>query len=471
MWTSDYRSARTFRHDDSADVAAAAENMRGLLGVPLRLRGRVLGALFAAKRQERHFAEHEVTLLSSLAAHASVAIDNARSLARLTAANDQLARSTATLEQTLRWDQRLTRVVLRGGGVEDLLAEVDSMVEDTVLFVAHGTDLPRELVPVEDAVAETLAAPPDEPALLTLPDRYVLCRRVAAGDHDFGTLVLTGPDAPGDDDARLLGRAVPALAIALVGERAAAEATRRTRDSFLIDLVTTRGGDTHARSQRMRLAGLDPRVSYTVMVVQPTGAVTDARRAVERLASPKGTVVAEHGARLIVVLPTSRPEELRGQWAGARGAPAAGTAGISGPARGTAALARSFAEAQQTLDALAALERQGEAATADQLGLYRILLSHTGRRQLDDMYEQLLGPLRAEQERRGVPLLETVRVFLNEGRRPTAAADRLGIHINTLYQRLGTVDRTLGAHWRDPLHALDLQMLFRLRDSSESLEP
>lgn len=473
MWTSDYRAARTFPHHEKADAAATAENMRGLLGVPLRLRGRVLGALFAAKRQERHFTEHEVTLLSALAAHASVAIDNARTLEQLTAANEQLARRTTTLEQTLRWDQRLTRVVLGGGGIEELIAEVASVAEDTVLFVPRGAALPPELAAVEDAVAPTLDAPPDEPVLLTpTSGSYVLCRRVAAGQRDFGTLVLTGTGQPGDDDERLLDRAVPALALALVGEHAAAEATRRTRDSFLIDLVTTRGGDTRTRSRQMRLAGLDPQASYTVMVAEPTGGstVAQARRALERLAPDGDTVIAEHGTGLVAVLPTSRPEELRDDWARPYDAPAAATAGICGPARGAVALARCFAEAQQTLSALAALDRHGEAATADQLGLYRVLLSHTGRRQLDTVFEELLGPLRAEQDRRGVPLLETVRVFLNQGSRPKAAAEQLGVHINTLYQRLATVDRTLGTHWREPRHSLDLQLLFRLRIGSAALE-
>jgi GAF domain-containing protein len=120
--TADYQAERRFRHDDTADTAARAENMHGLLGVPLRLRGRVLGALFVGKRQERDFTEHEVTLASALAAHAAIAIENANAISSLNAANDQLARRTDELEQTLRWDQRLTRVVLTGGGVEELLA-------------------------------------------------------------------------------------------------------------------------------------------------------------------------------------------------------------------------------------------------------------------------------------------------------------------------------------------------------------
>lgn len=68
-----------------------------MLGVPLAVRGRVIGALLAAKRTERHFTEDEVALLQALASQASVAIDNARS-------REQLARSNAALQQALRLD-------------------------------------------------------------------------------------------------------------------------------------------------------------------------------------------------------------------------------------------------------------------------------------------------------------------------------------------------------------------------------
>ncbi|MFF9571536.1 PucR family transcriptional regulator [Streptomyces sp. NPDC014685] len=146
------------------------------------------------------------------------------------------------------------------------------------------------------------------------------------------------------------------------------------------------------------------------------------------------------------------------------------TAGVAGPARGQEELRRCFHEARQTLSALETLGRTGEAATAGQLGLYRILLGHTGRRDLDQAFDDVLGPVLAEQQRRAVPLLETLRVFLDHGRRPRPAATALAIHVNTLYQRLATVDSLLGERWRTPERALELQLLLHLRAAGESLE-
>ncbi|MFF8772444.1 helix-turn-helix domain-containing protein [Kitasatospora sp. NPDC015120] len=426
-WTANYQQERRFGHDEGADTAARAENMRGLLGVPLHLRGRVLGALFAGSRQERAFSEHEVTLLSALAAHAAIAIENATAMGRLNTANDQLARRTEELEQTLRWDQRLTRVVLGGGGVEELLAEIGSMANGDVRFVLE---------------------PP--------PGAGSAVQPVTAGERTFGALVLDGEPAP--DDQLLLERAAPALALALVAERAVAEASRRTRAAFLVDLLTT----TSERPRALRQAGLDASTPYSVLVLTPASA----RAGLERTPSLAGAVVAEHDGHLLVVAPAD-PETIRRDWPRGAHAP---TAGIAGPALGQAELRRCFHEARQTLSALETLGRTGEAATANRLGLYRILLAHTGRRDLDQAFEDVLGPVLAEQRRRAVPLLETLRAFLDHGRRPRPAAAALAIHVNTLYQRLATVDRLLGERWRAPERSLELQLLLHLKTATDSLD-
>ncbi len=66
------------------------------------------------------FDDDEVRLLSGLAAHAAVAIDNARS-------RQQLAESEAALQDTLRLDAALTAAVLEGGDLDSLLERVRAM--------------------------------------------------------------------------------------------------------------------------------------------------------------------------------------------------------------------------------------------------------------------------------------------------------------------------------------------------------
>ena len=113
-----------------------------ILGVPLRLGSSVIGVLFAANRTERPFAREEVALLVSLAAHAAVAIDTARlltetqaALAELSAANTVIQAHSESVERAAAAHDRMTALVLRGGGVDDVAADLVDVLDGAVLVL------------------------------------------------------------------------------------------------------------------------------------------------------------------------------------------------------------------------------------------------------------------------------------------------------------------------------------------------
>ncbi len=74
---------------------AEAEGLRAFAGVPLLLRDRCLGVLYAARGREQPFAAQDVDLLKSFAAHAATAIQNAHLYER---AESEAQRLRAVLE-------------------------------------------------------------------------------------------------------------------------------------------------------------------------------------------------------------------------------------------------------------------------------------------------------------------------------------------------------------------------------------
>ncbi|WP_307828647.1 GAF domain-containing protein [Antrihabitans sp. YC2-6] len=476
--TADYLADPTISHVGRADVAARSEGIRGLLGVPLQVGGTVIGGLLAGSRQKRKFSDDETSLLVALAAHAAVAIDNAQSMGRyrealdeISVVNADLAAHTAELEQTLRWDKALTQIVLQGGGLHDLIAEVSATAHFPAFFVAAPSDVPTELRAHRSAVEtlfEHVSSGTGEQTLnVASGDRVVLARPVqAAGDH-LGLLLIVAPEA--DPSALLvLDRASPVIALALTAERAAREATRRTSDAFVLDLLTRTPPTQDEIRQQFRLAGLNINTEYTVVVARSARDVERTRTAVERIAFPSGTVVAGQGSRVILLVPALHPDDVRTRWVQPDTLP---TVGIAEPAVGGEGLARAYNEAQQTIDVLDTLGRDSRVVRSRSLGIYRILLSHTGRADLAAVTEEYLGPILREEERKGVPLLETLQSYLNNDRRHAATANELAIHANTLYQRLETIDRLIGTQWREPDQALDLRLLIRLRTSAARLGP
>lgn len=476
-WTPDYRNDPSFAHIGPADEAARAENMRGLLAVPLQVNGKILGALCACKRQERRFGNDEVALLSALAAHASVAIENARSLDRyratveeVNATNSELAERTALLEQTLAWDRSLRQVVLRGGGVRELIQEASASTGYPVFFVTGPTEIPPGLLRIRDSVARAfaiLAAERREQSTTQIiGEQFLFAIEVRSAGDRLGILFLLTRREPTAAMQLVLERSAPAVALALVGERAAREATRRARDAFLVDLITRPAPTPAEVTGQFRLAGLNPDRSYTVVVARPTESVDRTRRSIEEITFPTGTVVAEHGSRVIALIPAMTPADVLAAWVQPAENP---TVGIADPAVGAEGLAKAYVEAQRTVDVLETLGRASQVETAGSLGIYRILLSRTGRDELEMLMRRSLGPLLDEEQRRGVPLLDTLASYLAHNCRHSATATALAIHANTLYQRLESIDRLIGTLWRQPDQALDLALLIRLRASAGKL--
>src|SRR5690606_38997656 len=130
-----YSADLRFQHASEIDSAVAEEGLIAILGVPMRLGSRIVGVLFAANRTARPFAREDVALLSSLAAHAAVAIDNARlleetraALAELSAANKVSREHAEAVERAAQAHDRMAELVLRGGDVGDLAESVADLL-------------------------------------------------------------------------------------------------------------------------------------------------------------------------------------------------------------------------------------------------------------------------------------------------------------------------------------------------------
>jgi GAF domain-containing protein len=74
----EYDQDPRFSHTNLIDTAVIEEGIKCILGVPLLSGDTVLGVLFVGDRYVRPYSTWEMSILSTLAAHASVAIENAR---------------------------------------------------------------------------------------------------------------------------------------------------------------------------------------------------------------------------------------------------------------------------------------------------------------------------------------------------------------------------------------------------------
>ncbi|MER5932569.1 helix-turn-helix domain-containing protein [Streptomyces sp. NPDC002054] len=129
--------------------------------------------------------------------------------------------------------------------------------------------------------------------------------------------------------------------------------------------------------------------------------------------------------------------------------------GVAGPAGGTGTLGVALADARAAA-AVAAVP--GSVVRADRMGPAQ-LLSALPTKALRRPAEVVLGPLLAA-DRDGT-LLRTLAVVLDQGAAPSAAAEILGVHRNTVAARLERI-RSLGFDPEDPAQRLPLHLACRV---------
>jgi PucR C-terminal helix-turn-helix domain/GAF domain/GGDEF-like domain len=458
-FTEDYQSDERFVHRGYIDEAVEGERIRAILGVPLVVEGRVIGTLLAVHRTVRPFPPAEVSLLTSFAAHAAVALENARLFAELDEANRTMTEHTAAVESAAEAHDRLTDLLLHGGGVPEVatvLADVLAgrlAVHDPTGELVAGTGAPDGWqAGVEDAVASGRSVEVD--------GAYVAA--ALAGTEHVATLVLHGREQPlARAERRTLERGALVTALVLIFARTVAQTEERLGGELLGDLLDGVAPDLllRERARRQRVV-LDPPLAVAVAAIEGLDRHA-AGRVAARLASAQRGLAGEYRGAVVVLVPGDDPPAVGHRLREAIRL-AGGTATVGVAVADLDCLPTAYAEARRCLDALVTLGRTGEVSDPAGLGLTRLLLGENGPGQLGEYVDVTLGPVLAYDAQRGTRLVETLEAWFATGGSVKEAAERLHVHPNTVVQRLDRIGELLGAGWRDPGRGLDLQLALRV---------
>ncbi|MGY1638578.1 helix-turn-helix domain-containing protein [Geodermatophilus sp. SYSU D00742] len=485
--TANYQQDRSLERDPSVADAVVEDGIVGIIGAPLRVGGDVVGALFGANRYERSFAPSEIALLSSLADHAAIVIENVRLFERaertaeeLRTANAQLRVQGQALERGTSAHGQLMRTVLRRADLAELIEAIGGILEGAVALVDPNGQVVASTRPGDGlSVGDLSATAGVEPTATARPgaahrldgpaddgaERWAV--PVQAGPDSFGHLVFAAGKPLLEADVRILERSAQTAALLLLMERQAAVAEQHVRGEVIADLLAEREPRWDSFTRRAkRASGIDFDVPHSVLVLTAAG-VSRRRllRAAADYAATRRGLASEHAGKVVLLLPgvdaATAGRTVKPQLDRMTGGQV--TCGVAGPAASAAAVRELYRSADRCHRLLLALGREGQAAGVEDLGVIGLVLSGTSREQLEQVLAETLGPIVRYDEQHGTPLVETLTVFFSAGQNPRAAARSLRVHPNTVYQRLERVDAVLGHRaWREPAGALTMQMALQL---------
>lgn len=448
-WSSDYLRDESLHHMGEIDAVVRAEDTRALLGTPLTVVGRVIGALVVADRIPRDFSAEEVRRLESIAAQAAIAIDNAMRhdhaislLEELGGEQQRSAAEFALVTGGLELDRRLMDAVASGAALSSLV---------TIGAKALNADLWFEEFPARAAsAASTERTPPDRTTTTTIT--------VTAAGERFGHLIVSR--SLGSPELDLLERVGVHLALAIMFRRAQGDAELRQHSEAIVALAEDRSSRAAELRRILGTVGLPDghRVCW-VLIESPEPLGMQVVRTLAASRTRTAPFVAAVHDDHVCVLTTDPlwvaelPELFRKRSWTLR----AGTDWVTVE---TGDMAAGHRRAELALSSMIVRGRAGIADGA-KLGLVTALLHLARRGELPHGLTEGLEPLIDYDRRHRSELVRTAQVYFETDENVARSSEVLSVHRNTVRQRLERIGRLLGPDWIEMPRKLDLQLALR----------
>jgi len=282
--------------------------------------------------------------------------------------------------------------------------------------------------------------------------------------------------APGHDHGRLAvlaleyaDRVSAAAARAYLEERQHLAQSRHDAARLLVTRIIREEVDEVAARAEGRSLGLDVSRPHTVLVVGGRGelgptAASDLRLGIlrSRLQGAQASALAVLlSSGLVVVAPVAESgavEELLQRWLRSDEAPEL-TAGEGTPGSGVAGLAASYREAIRARALGGILHPERVLHRYRELALFDLFRQGEA---MDAFVREALGPLLEVEARRRQLLVDTLTALFANGLNRKRTAFQLGVHQNTLSNRIRRVERLLGGSLLSGEFCFRIQLALRL---------
>ncbi len=452
----DYRSDA---HDSPVRVrqTAEAEGIVSLICAPMFKDDVMVGALYVANREKTDFTDLDASLLSALAAQASVAIQNRRLYDRLSDQND-------LLEHAFLIHRELTQASLEGVGLSGIGEVLARLIGHQI--VIEQTVCAPSIVRCPSGRSTGDASAPS------------ITRAIVADGRHLGSVEVLGARELSPLQLKAFEHGITVLALELVKRRVELEVEWRLSGELLDELLERSGPTSEALTQRAKRLGADIAAPHRMLALAIDGdhavghdnLLAMARETI-RSRTPQSagrSLSVKRGDQVLLALGPALEGEAtaiaREVQVSARMRQQTVKVGI-GPLRHD--LRESFRSAVACLALAGSSDAQSAVVEFDRLGPLRFLLDAPDMRHAAAMITEALEPVRAHDFASRSPLLPTLHMFVECDGHYARTAQQLYIAVSTLKYRLRKLHQLLGCSPSDPDLRFQLRLAFNLLDVVE----
>lgn len=477
FYSSNYSRDAAFPHDTSIDRATSGEGVVSILGIPLEVDSQVIGVLFVGDRYVRSYTPHEMAVLASLGTFAALAIENARlfeegrrALQAAKDANIALRNQAEEVESAAAAHEQLTELVARGGTLDDLTRRVGKLLNGQAVVLDERLKPISGTWPAGFSGEEVLRAVRES-------DRTGRSVQIECGDGDvvvvaaamgggarLGSLVFKRQRVLSAPEVRTFERSAIVTGIVLLSIERVAQSAHRSASDAISALVrgTT---DPFAGGALRQQPGASTVVWPLTMMVVDLADLSFMQVAAPARAALSGrdTIFAEFNGDLVVATSSERPMEVAARLSeellAATGRQL--TIVVSTPVGAIGQAPARFESLRRCVGLLRGLGQAGRVVSESALAVYATVFAGQPDSAVDAFVRAAAGAVIDHDARKGSQLVRTLAAYLDCGRSLQKAADQLGIHVNTMRQRLDLVGQ-LNGECLDPAHGLEIHLALRL---------
>ena len=485
--TQGYLGDQRFRHTESFDQAFKAESIVSLAGFPILSEDKLQGILFIADRYHRKLSGREISVLGSFALHAGVAMRNAHAFTMLSEALAEAERNRVALIDHIH------RVDVSAAAHDEMTSLLAKGTEWPLFIHGMAEQINGALVLYDEAFSVRarfasanyrghLAAELKDGKI----DSSLLISTVSKSRHSGQSVVMLDADNEHCRAMALHGGAGrgESLVICHLGELDPIDIRNLERSTVALSIAKlwSEKRETEqliASSTLLRhLILVNPPDASTISAIRDRLKITPDQPVMLALIAMSGvdravqtTMVREAGAKLNLLVDLVNdaylavgPEKpirallqalLRRQKDWELGGV------VSDPFSDLTQAAVQYAEIEQALLVLRKMNRLNRFVEHSQVNLFAKVFGGADASRITQYVEQILAPIEERDPRQKTQLKRTLLCYIDSEHNIVRTAEILGVHVNTVRQRLDTLREITGG-WDDPISALELHVALRL---------